>query len=106
MKKIECIIREDKIKDLRDALKGKGVGGLTITHVKGFGRETTRPDNYLVLPKAKIELYCTDDQVDELTETINDTCRTGKLGDGKIAIFNIDKVVRIRTGEQDEKAIL
>jgi nitrogen regulatory protein P-II 1 len=106
MKKIECIIREDRVKELREALRLKGVGGMTLTHVQGFGRETTRPTNYLLLPKVKIEIYCTKDQVDDYVETIMNTCRTGELGDGKIAVLDLDNIVRIRTAEEKEAAIL
>ena len=105
MKKVECIVQEDKLKDLRESLQGTGVGGITISQVKGFGLQTTRPENYLILPKVKIEIYCTDEQVDELVETITTTCRTGKLGDGKITIFPMDDIIRIRTGERREAAI-
>lgn len=106
MRKIECIVREDSLVPLRENLKRLGIGGLTISHVKGFGKETTRPENYLVLPKAKVELYCTEEQMGEIVATIMATCRTGSFGDGKIAIFTVDDMIRIRTGETQEAAIL
>ena len=106
MKKIECIIRTEGLKNLIDALKYSGVGGVTISEVKGFGKETTRPDAYLILPKTKVEIYATDEQVEELISIIVKTCRTGELGDGKIAILPMDDVIRIRTGTRNEEAIL
>ncbi|MCK4533408.1 P-II family nitrogen regulator [bacterium] len=105
MKKIECIIRAEKLKELEESLRGAGVGGMTITEVKGFGRETTRPEAYLILPKTKIEIYATDEQVEELISIMVDVCGTGKLGDGKIIVSPIDDAVRIRTGERQEKAL-
>ena len=106
MKKIECIIRAEKLKGLEEALRDVGVGGMTITEVKGFGRETTRRDAYLILPQTKIEIYATDEQVEELIAVMIDICGTGKLGDGKIIVLPIDDAVRIRTGERQEKALL
>ena len=105
MKKIECVIRQEKLKEVGEALRLAGVGGMTVGEVKGFGKETTRPDAYLVLPKTKIEIYATDNQVDELISIIVNTCRTGKLGDGKIAVLPLEDTVRIRTGERKGKAI-
>ena len=105
MKKIECIIRSEKVEELKRALRETGVGGITITEVKGFGKETTRPEAYLVLPKIKIEIYAAEQQVEELTGIIINTCRTGELGDGKIVILPMDKAIRIRTGEEQDKAI-
>ncbi|MCK5306344.1 MAG: P-II family nitrogen regulator [Candidatus Omnitrophica bacterium] len=106
MKKIECVIRTEGLKNLIDALRHSGVGGVTISEVKGFGRETTRPDAYLILPKTKVEIYATDEQAEELIPVIIKTCRTGELGDGKIAILPMDDGIRIRTGERSEEAIL
>ncbi len=106
MKKIECIIRTEELKNLIDELRHAGVGGVTISEVKGFGKETTRPDAYLILPKTKVEIYATDEQVEELISIIVKTCRTGELGDGKIAILPMDDVIRIRTGTRNEEAIL
>ncbi len=106
MKKIECFIRHEKVEDLRDALIAEGVGGMTFTEVRGFGSQTTRPKNYLVLPKVKIEIYANDADVERFVETIVTTCRDQKLGNGKIAVIDLDQVVRIRTGERDEKALV
>ena len=105
MKKIECIIRSEKLKELEGVLRQAGVGGMTITEVKGFGKETTRPDAYLILPKTKIEIYATDEQIEELISIIVNTCRTGELGDGKIVVLPMDDALRIRTGEHQEKAL-
>ncbi len=106
MKKIECIIRPEKLEELKGALRGAGVGGMTISDVRGFGAQTTRPDNYLVLPKMKIEIYATDAQVDEITNVIVQVCRGKDIGNGKIAIIPLDDVIRVRTGERADKAIL
>ena len=105
MKKIECIIRSEKLKEVEKALRLAGVGGMTISEVKGFGRETTRPEAYLILPKTKVEIYAVDEQVEELISVIINTCRSGELGDGKIAVLPIDTCVRVRTAERDERAI-
>lgn len=105
MKKIECIIKPERLEDLKNALRVSGAGGMTISDVRGFGKQTTRPDNYLVLPKIKVEIYCTDEQLDELIEVITRTCRKNEMGDGKIAILPVDDMIRIRTGERSEKAL-
>lgn len=106
MKKIECIIRPERFETLKKQLIDHGVGGMTISDVRGFGRQTSRPDNYLILPKLKIDIYCNDDQVEELIETILTVCRRNELGDGKIAVLNVDEIVRVRTGERQTEAIL
>ncbi len=105
MKKIEAIIRPSKLHDLEKALRDIGIGGMTIYEVKGFGKEQTRPDEYLFLPKTKIEIYSDDKQVEEIVRVISKTCQSGKLGDGKIAIFPMEDVVRVRTGERGKEAI-
>lgn len=105
MKKIECIIQNKKLNDLELALRSAGVGGMTVSEVKGFGNEQTRPDSYLFLPKTKIEIYCKDEEVDSLVEVICQTCHTGKLGDGKIAVYDLAQLVRIRTGERGAVAV-
>ena len=105
MKKIECIIRPEVLKELEGKLRGAGIGGMTITEVKGFGRETTRPEAYLILPKTKIEIYTSDEHLEELISIIRDVCSTGGLGDGKLAVLPLDDVVRIRTGETGDSAI-
>jgi len=106
MKKIECIIRSEKLKEIERVLRLAGVGGMTISEVKGFGRETTRPEAYLILPKTKVEIYATDEQVEELLSIIVGVCHTGELGDGKIIVLPIGDVLRIRTGERLEKALI
>lgn len=105
MKKIECIIQSKKLTELEQALRAVGVAGMTVSEVKGFGNEQTRPDSYLFLPKTKIEIYCTDQMIDVLLAEITRVCSTGKLGDGKIAVFTVDDVIRIRTGERGEAAV-
>ena len=105
MKKIECIIRQEKLNELTEVLRLSGVGGLTVSEVKGFGKETTRPKNYLFLPKSRIEIYVTDEQVEEMVATIIKCCKDDVLGSGKILILPVDECIRIRTGERGKKAI-
>jgi nitrogen regulatory protein P-II 1 len=112
VKKIEAIIKPFKLDDVREALSGIGVSGMTTTEVKGFGRqkghtELYRGAEYVVdfLPKVKIELVISDDQVDACIEAITGAARTGKIGDGKIFVTAVEKVIRIRTAEEDDAAI-
>ncbi len=112
MKKIEAIIKPFKLDEVKEALSKTGVQGLTITEVKGFGRqkghtELYRGAEYVVdfLPKVKIEILIEDDKAAEVTDTIIAAARTGRIGDGKIFILPIDDVVRIRTGERGADAI-
>ncbi len=112
MKKIEAIIKPFKLDEVREALSEIGVSGLTVTEVKGFGRqkghtELYRGAEYVVdfLPKVKIELVIADSQVDPAIEAIVKAARTGKIGDGKIFVTTVEQIVRIRTGETDEAAI-
>ena len=112
MKKIEAIIKPFKLDNVREALSGIGVTGLTVTEVKGFGRqkghtELYRGAEYVVdfLPKVKIELVVEEDLLERCVETITSAARTGKIGDGKIFVSSVEKVVRIRTGELDKDAI-
>ena len=112
MKKIEAIIKPFKLDEVKEALTGLGVKGMTVTEVKGFGRqkghtELYRGAEYVVdfLPKVKIELVVADSGVDAAIESIVKAARTGKIGDGKIFVSNIEQVVRIRTGETGEGAI-
>ena len=112
MKKIEAIIKPFKLDEVREALNEIGVSGLTVTEVKGFGRqkghtELYRGAEYVVdfLPKVKLEVVVTDKLVDSAIETIVKAARTGKIGDGKIFVTSVERVVRIRTGETDEAAI-
>jgi len=112
MKKIEAIIKPFKLDDVREALSEIGVTGMTVLEVKGFGRqkghtELYRGAEYVVdfLPKVKIEAVVAEDQVDRCVEVITEAARTGKIGDGKIFITPIERIVRIRTGEEDNAAI-
>jgi nitrogen regulatory protein P-II 1 len=106
MKKIECIIRPEKLKPLSDSLLLLGIGGLTALEAKGFGREATRPENFLFLPKTKVEMYVTDEQAGEIIDTIVACCRDDKFGSGKIAILPMEDCIRVRTGESGNDAIL
>ncbi len=105
MKKIECIIRAERLKDVVDALKNMGIGGMTVSEVRGFGNQTTRPESFLFVHKTKIEIYVVDSQVQEIISTILTHCQSGKMGDGKIAVLPVDDCIRIRTGERKNKAI-
>ena len=112
MKKIEAIIKPFKLDEVREALSEIGVMGMTATEVKGFGRqkghtELYRGAEYIVdfLPKIKIDLLVSDDMAEKVVDTIVDVSRTGKIGDGKIFIINVEDAVRIRTGEHGDDAI-
>ena len=112
MKKIEAIIKPFKLEDVKDALTEKGINGMTVSEVKGYGRqqghsELYRGAEYVVdfLPKIKIELVVSSEQVDEIVDAIVEAAKTGKIGDGKIFVSDIDRIVRIRTGETDNEAI-
>ena len=112
MKKIDAIIKPFKLDDVREALSEIGVTGMTAIEVKGFGRqkghtELYRGAEYVVdfLPKVKIEIVVADEQVDRSIEAITNAARTGKIGDGKIFVTTVEKIVRIRTGEMDNDAI-
>ncbi len=112
MKKIEAIIKPFKLDDVREALTEIGITGMTVTEVKGFGRqkghtEIYRGAEYAVdfLPKVKLELVLPDDMVERVIETIVETARSGKIGDGKIFVYPVEQVIRIRTGETDHAAI-
>ena len=112
MKKIEAVIKPFKLDEVREALSEIGISGLTVTEVKGFGRqkghtELYRGAEYVVdfLPKIKIEIVVAGDQVELAIETIIKAARTGKIGDGKIFVMPVEQVVRIRTGETNEAAI-
>ena len=112
MKKIDAIIKPFKLDEVKDKLNEIGVQGITVTEVKGFGRqkghtELYRGAEYVIdfLPKAKVEIAVEDSQVDQAVEAICKAAHTGKIGDGKIFVTNLDKVVRIRTGETDQDAL-
>lgn len=112
MKQIIAIIKPFKMDDVREALADIGITGMTVTEVKGFGRqkghtELYRGAEYKVdfLPKVKIELVVNDEDLDHSIEVITQTAQTGKIGDGKIFVRDIERVIRIRTGEENEEAI-
>ena len=112
MKKIEAVIKPFKLDEVREALSEIGVTGLTVTEVKGFGRqkghtELYRGAEYVVdfLPKVKVEVILADGMVESAIEAIVKAARTGKIGDGKIFVTSVEQVVRIRTGESGESAV-
>ena len=112
MKKIEAIIKPFKLDDVREALSDLGISGMTVTEVRGFGRqkghtELYRGAEYMVdfLPKVKMEIVVPDDLLEPCLEAIIETAQTGKIGDGKIFVYEVERVVRIRTGEENEDAI-
>jgi len=112
MKKIEVVIKPFKLEDVKDALTDMGITGMTISDVKGYGRqqghsELYRGAEYVVdfLPKIKIELVVEGEKVDDVIQTIIESAKTGKIGDGKIFVTPVEKTIRIRTGEEDEEAI-
>ena len=112
MKKIEAIIKPFKLDEVKDALHEVGIQGLTVTEAKGFGRqkghtELYRGAEYVVdfLPKIKLEVAVTDEQADAVVEAIMQAAGTGKIGDGKVFVWDLERVVRIRTGELDGDAL-
>ena len=112
MKKIEAVIKPFKLDEVREALSEVGITGLTVTEVKGFGRqkghtELYRGAEYVVdfLPKIKVEVVVTGAMVDQAVEAIIKSARTGKIGDGKVWVQTVDSVVRVRTGDADEAAL-
>ncbi|GAA0789213.1 MULTISPECIES: nitrogen regulatory protein P-II [Pseudomonadati] len=112
MKKVEAIIKPFKLDDVRESLAEIGITGMTVSEVKGFGRqkghtELYRGAEYMVdfLPKVKIELVIQDDLLEQAIDVIVDTARTGKIGDGKIFVTEVERVIRIRTGEENEEAV-
>jgi nitrogen regulatory protein P-II 1 len=112
VKKIEAIIKPFKLDDVKDALHDAGVSGITVTEVKGFGRqkghtELYRGAEYVIdfLPKVKIEVVVEDSLVDNVVEAIAESARTGRIGDGKIFVLDVEQAVRIRTGDRGADAI-
>ncbi len=112
MKKIEAIIKPFKLEDVREALSEIGINGLTVTEVKGFGRqkghtELYRGAEYTIdfLPKAKLELVVAEDMLDKAMDAIVKAAHTGKIGDGKIFVTSVEQALRIRTGETGEEAV-
>ncbi|GAA0298699.1 P-II family nitrogen regulator [Psychrosphaera haliotis] len=112
MKKVTAIIKPFKLDDVREALSDLGVNGMTVSEVKGFGRqkghtELYRGAEYMVdfLPKMKIEIVVSEDMLDQVVDSILETAQTGKIGDGKIFVEPVERVIRIRTGEENDAAI-
>ncbi len=112
MKKIEAVIKPFKLEDVKDALTEIGITGMTVSEVKGYGRqqghtELYRGAEYVVdfLPKIKLEIIIKDEDVEKVVDKIVKSARTGKIGDGKIFVSDVSKVIRVRTGEADEEAI-
>ncbi len=112
MKKVEAIIKPFKLEDVKDALAEIGIEGMTVSEVKGYGRqkghsELYRGAEYVVdfLPKIRMEIVINDEMLDQVTDTIVEAARTGKIGDGKIFVTDIEKIIRIRTGETDNEAV-
>ena len=112
MKLVTAIIRPFKLDEVRDALTEIGVQGLTVTEVQGYGRQKGHTEIYRgaeyaerLLPKIKVEIACLSNQVDKIIKTITSSAKTGKIGDGKILVYGLDHVVRIRTSETDADAI-
>ena len=112
MRKVEAIVRHFKLEDVKNALNEQGVNGMTITEVRGFGRqkghtEMYRGTEYTVdfVPKVKIEVVCADDNVQAVIDTIMRTAQTGQIGDGKIFVADLNDIIRIRTGEKGADAL-
>jgi len=112
MKRIEAVIKPFKLEDVKEALTEAGITGMTVSDVKGYGRqqghsELYRGAEYVVdfLPKVKLDLVVKEEDVDEVVSIIAESARTGKIGDGKIFVSPIERIVRIRTGEEDEEAV-
>lgn len=112
MKKIEAVIRHFKLEEVKDALSEAGVHGMTVSEVRGFGRQKGHKEQYRgaeytvdFLPKAKIEIIVSDEQAKTVIDTILRTARTGQIGDGKIFVTNLSEMIRIRTGETGDSAL-
>ena len=112
MKKVEAIIRPHRVEELHNALLESGFSGLTVSEVRGYGRqkghkEVYRGSEYNIefVPKVKVEIVCPDDKVEKAVETILEKCKTGEIGDGKIFISSIDDAIRIRTSESGDSAV-
>jgi nitrogen regulatory protein P-II 1 len=112
MKKIEAVIRHFKLEEVKDALTEIGVQGMTVSEVRGFGRQKGHKEQYRgteytvdFLPKVKMEVVVGDDDAEQVIEVIQQTSRTGQIGDGKIFVFDLENMIRIRTGESGESAL-
>jgi len=112
MKKIEAVIRHFKLEEVKDALTEIGVQGMTVSEVRGFGRQKGHKEQYRgteytvdFLPKVKMEVVVSEAELDNVIEVIQRTARTGQIGDGKIFVINLENMIRIRTGESGESAL-
>ena len=112
MKKLECIIRPHKLEEVREALDKVDVHGMTVTEVRGFGRQKGHAEHYRGVeykaefqPKLKLEILVRDDQVADATKIVTEAAKTGKFGDGKIFVSSVEDILRIRTGEHGEAAL-
>ncbi len=105
MRKVECIISPKKFIDLEKRLRDFGIHGLTVTEVKGYGNQQTRPESYLLLPKTKLEIYCHAEHVEDVIGIILSECKSGQMGDGKIVVSEVLDIIRIRTGERGGEAV-
>ncbi len=112
MKKIEAIIKHFKLDEVRDALNKIGIQGMTVTEVKGFGRQKGHMEIYRgvehevkFLPKVKVEVVVPEDKLEDVLKAIQENAKTGEIGDGKIFVYSVDNIIRIRTGESGKEAI-
>ena len=112
MKKLECVVRPNKLEEVKGALEALGIQGMTVSEVRGVGRQKGHTEHYRgseytveFLPKVKVEVIVADELVTNATEAITKAAKTGKFGDGKIFIFPVEQVIRIRTGEVGSQAI-
>jgi len=112
MKKIEAIVKPFKLDDVKDALESRGIQGMTVSEVKGYGRQKGHREMYRgaeyvtdFVPKVKVEVVVAANRVDELVDVLREAANTGKIGDGKIFVLPVERVVRVRTGEQDKDAV-
>ena len=112
MKKIEAVIRPIKIDEVKEAISSIGIAGMTVTDVRGYGRQRGRTEKYRgntyvvnLLPKVKVEFVVPDEKADEVIEVVLEAARTGEIGDGKVFVSTVEEAVRIRTGERGEAAL-
>ena len=112
MRKVEAIIQPFKLDDVKEALQGMGIQGMSVTEVKGFGRQKGHTEFYRgaeyvvdILPKIKLEIAVRDDQVDRVVQTIVEAANTGRIGDGKVFVLPLEETIRIRTGERGPDAV-
>jgi nitrogen regulatory protein P-II 1 len=112
MKKVECVIRPIKIDQVKEALASLGMAGMTVSDVRGYGRQRGRTEKYRgntyivnLLPKVKIEFVVPDDRVEDVVDVVLEAARTGEIGDGKVFISPVEEAIRIRTGERGESAL-